>query len=294
MRKPYKALSLSSGAARGFYQLGAVHAAQINNLLTNVTIFAGSSVGSLVALGLAVGWSAMDLFTQLCTDDVSKYLNVQQIDIPQAIKNYGLFDTSALRQYASKLILMKWGGIPTFKELYSNGITFVCTAYRIKHAKPRTYFSHQTHPDMSVLDAVMLSCNIPLLFQSVRYEGDLYIDGGSFDLNPAEYVEKHCFASNDKEDCSILSINLDLRDSRDTSTIESITDYIKEIVFLPMYNQKPPESTQTIDALTLETDLLDKDIPLNIPNKTKINWFVKGLEQGLKHFKMSGNIQDEY
>jgi hypothetical protein len=65
-------------------------------------------------------------------------------------------------------------------------------------------------------------------------------------------------------------------------------------VYLSMYNQKPPESTEFIDALTLVTELLDNDMPLNIPNKTKINWFVKGLEQGLAHFKQDAqNLMEQ-
>ena len=292
MRRTYKALSLSSGAARGFYELGAVHAAQINNLLTDVTIFAGSSVGAMIALMLAVGWSAMDLFTMLCTDDINQYINVVNIDIYQAVKTWGLFDNLPLRNYISKLIIQKWGGIPTFKELHAAGITFVCTAYRMKHPNPRVYFSYKTHPDMSVLDAVMLSGNIPLLFRSVQYEGDYYIDGGSFELNPAEYIDKHFTQTNVVSSSgegtpskATLSINLDLRDERDTKPIETVTDYIKEIVFLTMYNQKPPESTSTIDALTIRTDLLDNNIPISIDKQTKIKWFVNGLEQGLAYFR---------
>ena len=298
MARKYKAISLSSGAARGFYELGAVHAAQINNLLKDVTVFAGSSVGAMIALMLAIGWSAMDLFTQLCTDDVNQYIHVGHIDIHQAVKTWGLFDSQPLRTYCSKLIIQKWGGIPTFKELYTtSGVVFICTAYRIKHPDPRTYFSYKTHPDMSVLDAIMLSSNIPLLFRSAQYEGDFYLDGGTFDLNPAEYVSQYIHLNNlqhqKDEDAKILSINLDLRDERDTKPIETLTDYIKEIVFLSMYNQKPPQSTSTIDALTISTDLLDTNIPLSIDKQTKIKWFVNGLEQGLAFFRQCEQPEQE-
>ena len=281
MRRPYKAVSLSSGAARGFYQLGAIHAAQINGCLQDVNIWAGSSVGAMIACCLAVGWSPMDLFTAVCTDDINQYLNVQ-IDIQSALTHWGLFDNTQLKQFIAKLIRQKWGGIPTFGELYKHNIIFVCTAYKIKHSHPRVYFSYLTHPDMSVLDAVMLSSNIPLLFRAIQYEGDYYIDGGSFALNPADWVAENLL----KPDESVLTITLDLRDDRENDQPpESITDYVKEIVFLPLFNQKAPSPTSQIDVMLVRTDLQDVNLPISIDNKTKIKWFVFGLEQGLEFFK---------
>jgi predicted acylesterase/phospholipase RssA len=39
-------------------------------------------------------------------------------------------------------------------------------------------FSHLSHPDMPILDAVRASSALPILFQPVEYNGRLYTDGG--------------------------------------------------------------------------------------------------------------------
>ena len=52
----YTGISLSSGAARGIYQLGALHAAECKQFLKDVKYYIGTSIGSMIALLLAVGW----------------------------------------------------------------------------------------------------------------------------------------------------------------------------------------------------------------------------------------------
>ena len=278
----YSGVSLSSGAIRGIYQLGALHAAQINGSLKNVKVWAGTSVGAVIAMLMAIGWSAMDLFTHICTDDINKHTNLANIDINNALKDWGMFDNIDLRTYVSKMILQKWGGIPTFEELHQAGITFVCTAFKIKSHHPRVYFSYETHPKMSVLDAVMLSVNIPMIFKAINYEGDYYIDGGVFDLNPANHITKYI-----QQHEKILSVSLDLRSYNDDCSVNSLMDYVKELVWLSMFNQQPVQDGPQIDNIMLDTDL-SIPISLGVNNQTKIKYFVSGLEQGL-HFLKSKN-----
>lgn len=275
----YKAVSLSSGAARGIFQLGALHAAQTKNMLDEVTIWSGTSVGSIIALLMAIGWNAIDIFTHICTDDITEKLDYS-IDINQAFKSWGVFDTTSLKAYIHKMIVSKYGGIPTFETLHKEGITFVCTSYKLRHSNPRVYFSYETHPHMSTLDAVMLSSNIPFLFRAASYDGDYYLDGGCFCLNPAEYIAEKYLT----DDEQLLSVSLDLRDPDAEQVVDSLIAYVKEVAFLPMYAQEPIESSKNIDALNLNSKDDAKHMAVKVSNKVKIKWFCSGLEQGLKHF----------
>ena len=278
----YVAISLSSGSARGIYQLGALHAAECMNLDNDIKVFSGTSVGAILALLLAIGWKPLDLFSYICVNDISKHIPLT-FDITMMFKRWGCFDTSPFRDFLSKCITTKYGGVPSFKELADQGIYFICTAYRLKHSNPNVYFSYQTHPNMNVLDAAMLSANIPLLFPAQNYEGDYYVDGGVFDLNPAKYVESFC--KSHQLDGKIFSISLQNRStSREDDVIYNIGDYIKEIAFINVYNQPLIKSTETIHNINLETD--DRDaIKIHIPNKTKVNWFCSGLKQGIAYLE---------
>jgi NTE family protein len=277
----YNAISLSSGAARGLYQLGALHAAECNGLLKNVKYFAGTSVGSIIALLLAIGYTPMSLFTHICIEDISKCLQQQSLDIKTLMNHWGAVDISVFREYLAKMIIHKWGGIPTFAELAKDNIYFLCPAYRLKHSQPRVYFNYKTHPNMSVLDAALLSSTIPFLFRSANWEGDFYIDGGVFDLNPVNTL--HTFISS-SETPNILCVNLDLRRSDEDTVITSLMEYVKEIAFVSMYAQPDIEQSEHIDCIKLVTDV-NSQISIQVDNKLKIKWFCAGLEQGLNFFK---------
>ncbi len=281
--KKYKGISLSSGSARGFYHLGALHCVDIKGMINDVQYFAGTSVGSIIALLIAIGWSPLELFTHICVDNISECFDIA-IDIPKTLQHWGALDSSSLRHYIEKCILLKCDKIPTFNDLANQSIYFICTAYKLRSNKPNTYFSYKTHGDMSTLDAVMLSCNIPFLFHAQNYDGDYYVDGGCFDLNPAYYLEQF-IKDTYSEDFNILSLNLDLRSNTEDETdiIKNAIDYVKEMIFIPMHNQQPPITNKHIDNINITTDLKDI-LSLKLTRKEKVDWFCSGLQQALNYF----------
>ena len=339
----YLGVSLSSGAARGIFQLGALHAAQCKHLLTEVKYWAGTSIGALIALLCAVGWYPIDILTYLCTNDLSEQV-VFDVSVQDLFNQYGLINSNSLYEYFRKMIVHKYGGIPTFEELHKNGITFICTAYQLRSKSPCVYFSHRSHPHMSTLEAAMLSANLPLIFQNRKYNDNYFIDGGVFDLNPAKYlcltidhdlcIQNQCDVVdevNDKvettayenefesasqhsefhylyalnleqsyklyqdqkqhhhmhnhPDYKIFSVSLDLRNTNLNVDvpIDSLMDYIKEILWIPMFAQPPVESDNHIDNIELTTT--DSNITLKLNNKMKIQYFCEGLQQGLQYFE---------
>lgn len=288
----YEAISLSSGSTLGFYQLGALHAAESNGKLKSLKIFAGTSVGSIIALLLALGWTAIDIFSYCCSKDVSSVIQLH-FDLHLLIEKWGLFNTNKLREYVEKMIKSKCHDkIPTFIELYDEKKKiFICTAYKLASSNSNVYFSYKTHPNMSVLDAVMLSSNIPLVFTAAKYEQDFYLDGGVFCLNPAYYVQREFYESREffegEKHSKILSISLDYNGASSITEEDKkmkVSDYIREIVMIPMNNQVNVQSNEIIDNITLSTKS-NPIVNLSVNNDTKINWFCSGMEQALKHFE---------
>ena len=291
----YTGISLSSGAARGIYQLGSLHAAECNHLLKDVKYYIGTSVGSMISLLLAVGWKPIDIFTHLCTDDISKHID-HTLDLTVALNTWGVFNPEKIKAYMSRMLISKWGGIPTFGDLHKNGITFICCAYRLKSKDPCVYFSYKTHANMSALEAVMLSVNIPFVFEAVKYDNSYYVDGGLFDLNPANYLETFLQEEVKEEKTQkILSISLGIRDVSDeiSDPIKTILEYAREVLFVSMYQQKEVQNTKVIDSVFIKT-IDPNNFSMDISNQTKIDWFCSGLQQGLDYFmsKPLKNILD--
>lgn len=293
----YLGISLSSGGARGFYQLGALHAAECNGLLKNTKYYAGTSIGSIIAMLLAVGWNSLELFTTLCTDTFLDNLDMTW-NINRAVEKYGLLSLDSLRTYLKKLVIHKYGGLPTFKQLYEQtGKVFTCAAYRLKHADPCVYFNYKTHPDLNVVEACILSSNIPFLFESLQYNGDYYIDGGLFDHNPIKFLQQ--FIEECEEDAlsstrKLLCVSLNTRsnpaktgeedEEDDKVNINSIVEYAKEVMLVSLFCQPKMKSTPLVDAINI-TSTDPSLVKLNVDNKTRIQWFCAGLEQGLVYFK---------
>jgi predicted acylesterase/phospholipase RssA len=86
-----------------------------------------------------------------------------------------------------------------------------------------TEFSHLSHPDMKVLDALHASAALPILFKPAEYEGQLYTDGG-FLLN---YPLAKCSA----DPKTILGIrNAYTENNANIHKVEGIFEYLSYIL----------------------------------------------------------------
>jgi predicted acylesterase/phospholipase RssA len=86
-----------------------------------------------------------------------------------------------------------------------------------------TEFSHLSHPDMKVLDALHATAALPILFKPAEYEGELYTDGG-FLLN---YPLAKCSA----DPKTILGIrNAYTENNTNINKVEGIFEYLSYIL----------------------------------------------------------------
>jgi predicted acylesterase/phospholipase RssA len=86
-----------------------------------------------------------------------------------------------------------------------------------------TEFSHLSHPDMKVLDALHATAALPILFKPAEYEGELYTDGG-FLLN---YPLAKCSA----DPKTILGIrNAYTENNANIHKVEGIFEYLSYIL----------------------------------------------------------------
>jgi len=68
----------------------------------------------------------------------------------------------------------------TFKQLYDkNKIILIITGSNLDTGKT-VLFSHTSYENMPITLAVRISCSYPLIFRTVKFNGDLYTDGGLY------------------------------------------------------------------------------------------------------------------
>lgn len=230
LKRNMKYLVVGPGAM-GFYAiLGAVYALQINGKLNSLEAVAGSSAGSIVAFGVLVAkWDCFKLFKLIHDIDVQ---SMMKLNLKSFLNDYGMVPAERWRTLFSKLCTELAGKEDfTFKELKEwSGMDFYVSAYNLNLQKS-CYFSHHTHPDMSVSYAVSMSIGIPFLFESVVYQDHRYIDLAAFETSPiTPFMDK-----NIKE---LLAIELGPNEpTENTTKIKSFVDFIQHFISSIMKNR---------------------------------------------------------
>jgi NTE family protein len=161
---------LSGGGARGFAHAGILKA--LNEKGFYPDIISGVSAGAIVGALYADGHSPdeiLKIFSQ--NDSFFKYV---KFTVPRK----SLFRAEGLRQKLSTYLEGK-----SFDDLEK---PLYVAATNINNGKIN-YF--QEGP---VLDAVLASAAIPVLFDPVEIGGDLYVDGGVLDNFPLAPLQKQC------------------------------------------------------------------------------------------------------
>jgi NTE family protein len=143
----------------------------------NIDTITGSSAGAVIGLFLAMGWHPDRIMDAILSVDIH---TLSKTSIRSLLMNYGLIKTDKARKAVEKIC----GRDPTFSDIK---FTFYVAAYSLTMGK-MVYFSKFTHPDMSVIDAVIMSCTIPFIVAPVPYRNEIYVDGGSTELWPSETV----------------------------------------------------------------------------------------------------------
>lgn len=142
--------------------------------------FAGSSVGSIIAAGLAAGASHDYIERKMRSIDFEAFKDESSFcvsNINRLMSEYGFYKGDAVEQFLGDMMHdltgdadVKFSGLP--KNLVVTG-TEVTDAGCVTR-----YFSRVTQPDMPVKRACRISSSYPLFFRSVEYHGRRWVDGG--------------------------------------------------------------------------------------------------------------------
>ncbi|WP_195428549.1 patatin-like phospholipase family protein [Clostridium sp. D46t1_190503_E9] len=181
---------LSGGGAKGSYEAGVFKTLWELDLIDNVKVISGTSVGSVNALLFAMNdrkiikdsWSSITY---------SRFIKLQEKTrnkkISEFIKNiaHGKYESSMIEQIKNNDIgLLSQIGIENFIREYVNIDTinvhnrdiYAC-AYNIDKERAE-YFKLNDYSNEEILNIVLASCAIPIIFSPIKIKDDRYADGG--------------------------------------------------------------------------------------------------------------------
>ena len=173
---------LGPGGAKGFLELGLLLAFEQENYYGNTRIWQGCSVGSAIALLIVCGYT----ITEIINDCISLNIinDITDINLDQIREKPGLLNIKSVENLMKLRVRQKFGMVPTLKQLYMvTGILLELVTFNVDKDRPE-YLSKNTEPNLSCVEAVIMSMSIPGLICPRIYKGYAYVDGAVGDPYP--------------------------------------------------------------------------------------------------------------
>ncbi len=200
-------IALAGGGARGAYQVGVWKSLLEHGLDKYLSCYSGASVGSLNAALMAMNnydlacklWLDLDKTALFHLEEkITKRLRKERLNF----FNRGIYDTKRLEK-----ILVEYIDFDLVKEKD----IFVTTTHLGDEKSTffdllRTNYKHYFHKDTQVryenlrgkddkfiVQALIASCAIPIVFRPVKINGETFYDGGVLDNTPySPLVKENC------------------------------------------------------------------------------------------------------
>jgi predicted acylesterase/phospholipase RssA len=201
-----KNIIFPGGGFKGWAYIGTIRA--LNEIIDfkNIEQVIGTSIGSLFALCyiLRIEWSyLLDFVMNL------DFKEMIDIDIDNILTNQSLLHGKKYYEIIKEIISTKVKYDITFIELHGiNPILFTVNAFNITKSKD-DYFNYVTTPNLKIIDAIMASSSIPLVFPAYKINNNYYYDGGltnNCPFNVVDQLETMIFEisiyDSNKENCS--------------------------------------------------------------------------------------------
>jgi NTE family protein len=244
-----KNISFSGGGFRGLAFLGCVKALQEKDLIQSAKSFAGSSVGAFIATLVVCG--ADYQYLKEASVGACKFFSNFNFDILSFLKkgnvgfrsSFGIYRTEDLRDYLKTCIqrVLNVDYDVTFGDLYSrNPVDLIITASCLETKTP-FYFSHTTTKDVTVSEALSISCSIPLLFGKTMFDNKTLVDGCLVERLPMQ-----CWPQEEIE--NTMAFLLDSR-NRVVNT-NTLTDYIHALESTMAISQEDGYLSKYKNAIT--------------------------------------------
>jgi len=161
-------LALSGGGARGFAHPGALKA--IEDFGLRPEIISGTSSGAIAGVLYADGYSPEEIVHLFVGKEFREFVDIQ---VPMV----AIFGTSGFRRFLKKHLRAK-----NFEDLQ---IPVKITATNLDEGKSVVF------DQGSIIDPLIASCSIPIIFNPVVINGINYVDGGvckNFPVSPIRSV----------------------------------------------------------------------------------------------------------
>jgi NTE family protein len=178
---PFLNIVINGGGSNILNAYGALKQSNLDGLWSHDSVesYYGTSAGGMLSVMMALQYTWEELDDFIIKRPWHTVFKFNVLNIYDYYLNKGIYGNELFQEVFSPLFKGKDLELTvTLKEFYeATGKTIYFYAVKLSTFEI-TEFSHLTHPDMKVLDAVHASAALPILFKPAQYNGELYTDGG--------------------------------------------------------------------------------------------------------------------
>lgn len=278
----FKKLCLSGGGGKGFCQLGALKFCNDKQLLNDINTYAGTSIGSAIVVLLCAGYTPDDIYGHFLKQNfIPKTQDINPIFL---FTRNGLIDSDIFAEELRILLKKRMDDVPTLKKFYeyTQKELFICSAN--VSTGEIVYFNHKTHPDLDVVEAVKMSCNLPIIFTRIKYNNEDYVDGGLVVHVPFEVLD-----DGEESVLSIVTSGIGI----EAKIFGDAIDYLFKIMMMPI-KQLEKFQRQKASDMCWFLDINTDDIHIfsvAITEQDKEKLWIRGYSTATKWFNTE-NIED--
>lgn len=236
-------LVISGGGVKGIVFIGALkYLEELSNIRSDIKVdikrIYAVSVGSIIGFLYAIGYTSEEMENEIFRLDTN---SLKSIRLKTFIKNYGLDSGKKIMKWLESLVEKKgYDKNITFKQLLKlRGVDLNIGSTNLNKYKA-VYFNNEISPNLRIVRAIRMSIGIPLIFSSVKYKGEVYVDGGVINSYPIKNVDKLE---------NVLGLKILLNNELNESVnekIDTIGDYLYHVFYCYML-QKETSTTLSME-----------------------------------------------
>jgi len=284
-------LVLGPGGIKGIIEIGAIMAIEEYRpkFIPNLNVICGVSIGAVIGLLITAGYTSNDILLDGMLIDL--FRDISNISIQDVLSNQGVFSSEPIRERLTQRMTDKFGIVPSLQQLYMfTGIEFMTVT--VGHKSGVLYLSYKNFPNLSVVEAVIRSINIPMAFSRLEIDNDVFIDGAFGNPYP---VDQYDFGNN-----KILGVLIcpadEEADKSEESPLSAIFRYLAKTLhssIRALRESKLNGASSRCKHLILKWPSSFDPLGINLTNELRAKMLITGYQATQKFLGTSFKPEDQ-
>lgn len=262
-------LVLAGGGAKGAYEVGVYKALKQLDIVGNIKVISGTSIGAINALLFAMddskiisgSWGNLKYSRFLLNQEETRQKKMS--NILEKIKHFNVESNILDQVRLSDIGLLSQRGVKSFIEEYidieaikASGKDIYANAYNVDKERPE-YFKLDEYNEKEIKEIVLASCAVPHLFKPILIGGVRYADGG---INSPLYSKSNVdnlpiFPMRNYDLDMIIVVHLSYRNKLNRKGFENVN-------IIEIYPSSPLEIITGIGTINIKKDTIENNIEL--------------------------------